>query len=259
MKRLKEACSSARIGAVAAITACIIGAYYAYGQFSISNQAWELGIWKDCRDRAVSSVCCLLRGLMLIWPQELSATAVCQAYKNITYDSLTTRDVHSTQSRPSDLTIRNIGGIVLRLVSKTMSEWFRSDMSWPIHGFAFIIHSLVLPHAITKPRPTVQEGECDAPSCSTFCRFYHYFRLWSYYTVSISVFLADFWLINLCISSRPINWVVLFAFVIGQALSMSVTADHFCTFPKLELEGYRPKTAGRSWRGPWQSATVSFS
>jgi hypothetical protein len=192
---------------------------------------------------------------MLIWPQELSATAVCQTCKNIMFDSLTTRDIHSTQSRPSDLTIRNIGRIVLRLTSKTTSEWFRSDMSWLIHGSAFIVHSLVLPHVFAKPRPTVQEDECDASGCSTFCRFYHYFSLWRYYTVSVSVFLADLWLINLCISSRPINWLVLFAFVLGQALSLSVPADHFCTFPKLELEGCRQ----RMWVAAGESATVTVS
>jgi hypothetical protein len=29
------------------------GVYYFYGPYIISYKTWKLGIWKDCRDRAV--------------------------------------------------------------------------------------------------------------------------------------------------------------------------------------------------------------
>jgi len=54
LKKLTMIFSSSRVGVTVAIAACIVGAYYAWGQYTISVQSWKLGIWKDCRDRIVS-------------------------------------------------------------------------------------------------------------------------------------------------------------------------------------------------------------
>jgi hypothetical protein len=35
-------------------TAIGVGAYYYYGQYTISWKSWEVGVWKDCHDRAVN-------------------------------------------------------------------------------------------------------------------------------------------------------------------------------------------------------------
>jgi hypothetical protein len=50
---ITKAFSSSRINASIAVVALGVGAYYFYGQYIISYKTWELGLWKDCRDRAV--------------------------------------------------------------------------------------------------------------------------------------------------------------------------------------------------------------
>src|SRR5271154_7612580 len=50
---ITKAFSSSRINALIAVIALGAGVYYFYGQYIISYKTWELGIWKDCRDRAV--------------------------------------------------------------------------------------------------------------------------------------------------------------------------------------------------------------
>jgi hypothetical protein len=50
---ITRAFSSSRINALIAAIALGAGIYYFYGQYIISYKTWELGIWKDCRDRAV--------------------------------------------------------------------------------------------------------------------------------------------------------------------------------------------------------------
>jgi hypothetical protein len=49
-------CSSTRIAAMVALIALGAGGYYYYGQYMISLKSWEVGIWKDCRDRAVCQI-----------------------------------------------------------------------------------------------------------------------------------------------------------------------------------------------------------
>lgn len=50
---ITKQCSSTRIGAVVALIALGVGVYYSYKQYMISLEGWEVGIWKDCRERAV--------------------------------------------------------------------------------------------------------------------------------------------------------------------------------------------------------------
>jgi hypothetical protein len=47
-------CSSTRVGVLIALIALGVGGYYYYGQYKISWKSWEIGVWKDCRDRVVS-------------------------------------------------------------------------------------------------------------------------------------------------------------------------------------------------------------
>jgi hypothetical protein len=51
---ITKAFSSSRINASIAVITLGVGAYYFYGQYIISYKTWKLGIWRDCRDRAVS-------------------------------------------------------------------------------------------------------------------------------------------------------------------------------------------------------------
>lgn len=50
---ITKAFSSSRINALIAVITLGVGVYYFYGQYIFSYKTWELGIWKDCRDRAV--------------------------------------------------------------------------------------------------------------------------------------------------------------------------------------------------------------
>jgi hypothetical protein len=50
---ITKAFSSSRINTLIAVITLGAGIYYFYGQYIISYKTWELGIWKDCRDRAV--------------------------------------------------------------------------------------------------------------------------------------------------------------------------------------------------------------
>ncbi|KAF8860720.1 hypothetical protein BDZ45DRAFT_741144 [Acephala macrosclerotiorum] len=77
--RFKKICSSSRVGVVVGIIALGAGAYYYYGQYAISWKTWQLGIWKDCRDR-----------------QDISNTRACTYYENISYDSIISRNSKDT-------------------------------------------------------------------------------------------------------------------------------------------------------------------
>ena len=53
-KRVKALLSSSRLNVIIALVALAVAAYYFYSQYVISLKAWQLGIWKDCKDRPVS-------------------------------------------------------------------------------------------------------------------------------------------------------------------------------------------------------------
>jgi hypothetical protein len=59
--------SSSCIATIVTIITLGASAYYYYGQYIISEKTWQLGIWKDCRDRHVriSAFGCLRQCLIV--------------------------------------------------------------------------------------------------------------------------------------------------------------------------------------------------
>jgi hypothetical protein len=93
----RKCCSSSRINTLIAVLALGLGTYYYYEQYIIAWRTWEVGVWKDCRDRVVSETA-TLENSSLIRLQDLLNSSVCLRYSNISYDRIASRSTEILSS-----------------------------------------------------------------------------------------------------------------------------------------------------------------
>lgn len=84
---------SSRINSLVAIIALGLGVYYYYGQYVISLKSWEVGVWKDCHDRLVGHFFWFQVVQRLSRPQDIANTSICLRYENVSYTTITSREI----------------------------------------------------------------------------------------------------------------------------------------------------------------------